>query len=95
MTDIGSGHELMVHGYEPKLGSVADSSEPGACFGFCVSSLSNPSPAHVLSLSKINKHKKINNGYLGRRQPEWVLIKILLKSLVGWKAEVIPKAVST
>ena len=37
--------------FELHVGLYADSSEPGACFGFCVSSLC-PSPAHVLSLSQ-------------------------------------------
>ena len=43
----------------PVLGS-ADSSEPGACFGFRVSLSLCPSPAHALSLSvsKINKTLK-------------------------------------
>ena len=41
----------------PVSGSVlADSLEPGACFGFSVSPSLCPSPAHTLSLSKINKH---------------------------------------
>ena len=42
----------------PVSGSVlTNSSEPGACFGFCISlSLSPPSPAHALSLSIINKN---------------------------------------
>ena len=33
--DFGSGHDLSVG--EPHAGLCADSSEPGACFGFCVS----------------------------------------------------------
>ena len=38
----------------PVLGSVlTNSSEPGTCFGFCLSL--SPSPTHVLCLSKINK----------------------------------------
>ena len=45
---------------------LADSSKPGACFGFCVSlSVSAPPPFMLLSLSvsKINKHfKKINKS---------------------------------
>ena len=41
----------------PTLGSLcADSSEPGACFGFCVSLSLCSSPTHILSLSKMNKH---------------------------------------
>uniref|UniRef100_A0ABI7WM50 protein-tyrosine-phosphatase n=1 Tax=Felis catus TaxID=9685 RepID=A0ABI7WM50_FELCA len=33
----GSGHDLPVRGFEPRVGLCADSSEPGACFGFCLS----------------------------------------------------------
>ena len=46
--------------FEPRFGLCADSSEPGACFRFCVSlSLcSFPTCALSLSLSKINKHLK-------------------------------------
>ena len=34
--DVGSGHDLTVREFEPRVGLWADSSEPGACFGFCV-----------------------------------------------------------
>ena len=49
----------MVCGFEPHIGLCTDSSEPGACFGFCGSlslslSLSAP-PLLALCLSKINK----------------------------------------
>ena len=41
--DYGSGHDLAVRGFEPRVGLCADSSEPGACLGFWVSlSLSLP-----------------------------------------------------
>ena len=51
-----SGHDLSGREFEPHVGLCADSSEPGACFGFCVSlSLSGPPPL-VLCLSKVNKH---------------------------------------
>ena len=36
-SDFGSGHDLAVGEFEPRVGLRADSSEPGACFGFCVS----------------------------------------------------------
>ena len=36
-SDFGSGHDVTVCGFEPCVGLCADSSEPGACFGFCVS----------------------------------------------------------
>ena len=46
---FGSGHDLTVREFEPRVGLCADRSEPGACFGSCVS----PSP--ILSLSLKNK----------------------------------------
>ena len=46
-------------GSSPARGLCPDSSEPGPCFGFFVSLSLCPSPAHALSLSKLNKHKKI------------------------------------
>ena len=51
------GHDLAVCEFEPRVGLWADSSEPGACFLFCVSLSLCPSPVHALSLSvpKINK----------------------------------------
>ena len=36
-SDFGSGHDLTVREFEPRVGLCADSSEPGACFRFCVS----------------------------------------------------------
>ena len=51
--DFSSGHDLVLRGFEPRVGLCADSSEPGACFGFCVSlSLTLP---HSCSVSKISK----------------------------------------
>ena len=35
--DFGSGHDLVVREFEPCVGLCADSSEPGACFGFSLS----------------------------------------------------------
>ena len=54
---FGSGHDLAVCEFEPHVGLCADSSEPGACFGFRASLSLCPSPAHALSLS-INKNFK-------------------------------------
>ena len=34
---LGSGHDLAVSEFESRVGVCADSSEPGACFRFCVS----------------------------------------------------------
>ena len=45
---LHSGHDLTAHEFEPHIGLCADSSEPGACFGFCVSlSLRQIGRAHV------------------------------------------------
>ena len=43
MTDFSSGHDLEVCEFEPSIRLYADSSEPEACFRFCVS-LSRPLP---------------------------------------------------
>ena len=53
----------MVSEIEPRVGLRADSSEPGACFGFCVSlSLSAPPPLTLhLCLSKIKMSRKLKN----------------------------------
>ena len=57
MSDFGSGHDLMAGEFEPHVGLCADSSEPGVCFGFCVSSLCTcPNCALYLSVSQ----KQIN-----------------------------------
>ena len=59
-SNFGSGHDTKVRGFKRHAGLCADSSEPGACFRFCVS-LSLPL-SHLCSvslcLSKINKRKK-------------------------------------
>ena len=47
--------QVMISHFEPRIRLCADSSEPGACFRFCVSLALCPSPARTLSLSKINK----------------------------------------
>ena len=56
-SNFSSGHDLTVREFEPHVGLCADSSEPGACFRFCVSPSLCFSPAHALS--KINKNIKI------------------------------------
>ena len=45
----------VVREFEPRVGLLADGSEPGACFGFCVSLSLCPSPARALSLSVTQK----------------------------------------
>ena len=68
-SDFGSGHDLAVREFEPRVGLWADGSEPGACFRFCVSPSLCPSPTHALSpsVSKINKNilKNVKKGRLG------------------------------
>ena len=56
-SDFGSGHVLMVCGFEPYIGLCADSSEPGACFGFCVSLSICRCPTCVLSLTQKLIHR--------------------------------------
>ena len=57
-SDFTSGHDLTIREFKPRIRLCADSSEPGACLGFCVSLSLWPSPVHApsLSVSKINKH---------------------------------------
>ena len=59
---LSSGHDFTVHEFKPRIRLCANSSEPGASFGFCVSLSFCPSPACTLtlSLSKI-KLKSIKN----------------------------------
>ena len=63
-SDLGSGHDRTVRGFEPRVGLWADSSEPGACFGFCVCvSLSAPPPLTLyLFLFLKNKHQTVYSG---------------------------------
>ena len=53
VSNFGSGHDLTVRGFEPRIGLCADGSEPGARFRFCVSL--PLCPAHALSLSVSQK----------------------------------------
>ena len=56
--NLGSGHDRVVHEFEPHIGLCADSSEPGACLGCCVSLSAPPLLALCLYLSKMNKNVK-------------------------------------
>ena len=56
--DLGSGRDLTVRGFEPRVGLCADSSEPGARFGFWVSLPLSAPPSPLPRLSKINKRLK-------------------------------------
>ena len=52
-SDFSSGHDLAAREFEPHVGLCADSSEPGACFRFCVSLSLCPNPlAFCLCLSQ-------------------------------------------
>ena len=53
-SDFSSGHDVMVPEFETRIRLYADSSEPGACFGFCVSLFLCPLH-HTLCLSLKNK----------------------------------------
>ena len=87
-----SGHDLTVHGFEPCFCLCADSSEPGACFAFCVSLSLCPSLAHTFSLSlkKINIKKRFfkNSLYNPPTLKDTVLwtksIVILYKAFYTW-----------
>ena len=50
--NFGSGHDLTVCKFEPRIRLCADRSEPGARFGFRVSLSLQPSPVYALSLSQ-------------------------------------------
>ena len=50
-----SGHDLVVREFEPRVGLCADSSEPGACFRFCVSLSLYAPPPLTLCMSLKNK----------------------------------------
>ena len=54
-SNFGSGHDLKVREFEPHVGLCADSSEPRARFGFCISFSFCSPPAHTLSLSLSQK----------------------------------------
>ena len=54
-SNFGPGHDLVVCGFEPRVGLCADSSEPGACFWFCVSLSLCSSLAYAMSLSLCQK----------------------------------------
>ena len=47
-SDLGSGRDLAVHGFEPRVGLCVDTWEPGAYFRFCVPL--SAAPRLVLSL---------------------------------------------
>ena len=56
---FSSGHDLTVREFESRIWLCAESSEPGACFRFCVSLSLCPSSTCALSLS-VSKIKNIS-----------------------------------
>ena len=59
--DFGSGHDLMVHGFKPRVGLCTDSIEP-AWDSLSPSVSLYPSPICTLSLkNKLKKKKEITN----------------------------------
>ena len=58
---------FMVGGFEPHVRPYADSSEPGACFRFCVSPVSAP-PLLVLCLSLSLKTKETFKKFLKKKK---------------------------
>ena len=63
---FGTGHDLMVREFEARVRLCADSSEPGACFGFCVSLFLCPFPACALSLFLSNINNKTSKKWFLR-----------------------------
>ena len=80
--DFGSGHDLTVRGFEPRVGLCADGSEPGACSGSSVSLCPTLSPLVLPCFLKItNKHflKKELTEHLTPDQlvnPLWVCERV-------------------
>ena len=63
-SDFSSGHDLVVCGFEPRIGLCADSSEPGACFGSRESpSVSAPPHSYFVSVSLKNKQTLKKNFF--------------------------------
>ena len=69
--DLSSGHDLLVHEFEPRVGLCADSLEPGACFRFCVSLSLCISPTRTLSLSLKKKNKQY---FLKKKEKIYLMI---------------------
>ena len=74
----GSGHDLTAREFEPHVGLCADSSEPGACFGVCVSLSLSALPVHALSFikkkmkTKVSRRRSVGGA---RRQVESGLVR--------------------
>ena len=59
-TNFGSGHDLPVCGFQLRIGLCADSSEPGACFRFCL-------PLSLLLPHSYSVSQKINTEKLKKK----------------------------
>ena len=96
VSDFGSGHDLPVRGFKPCVGNCADSSEPGACFGFCVF-FSLPLPC-LLSVSlslKNNKTLKKKKSYSDSRAVKGTISqqRFLTESTLSCEAACFPSPV--
>ena len=68
---LRSWHDVTAHGFEPCIWLCADSSEPGACFRFCLLLSLCLLPVPSLSKNKHQKKKKVFfNIYLFSRESE-------------------------
>ena len=67
MSNFGSGHDLTVRGFQPRIRLCVDSSEPGACFRLCLPLSAPPLFTCCLSLSKIKikKNLKLDEFFKG------------------------------
>ena len=75
-------------GSSPASGSGADSSEPGACFGFYVSLSLCPSPFHARALSlSLSLSLSRQMGGAERGRTDWRPIKLFLNDQLEGKLE--------
>ena len=87
----GSGHDLTVHELEPRVRLCADSSEPGVCFGFCVSLSLCPSPFPLPFTSSLKSKENINKNK--KKKPK--LLPQSLASSLNLGAEILPSGTLT
>ena len=85
MSDFGSGHDLMVHGFEPCIGLCTDSGQP--TWDSLSSSLSAHPPLMLtsslsltLSLSKINQHW---GAWVAQSVKRLTLAQVMISRFVG------------
>ena len=89
MSDFGSDHDLTARGFEPRIRLCANSLEPGACVGFCVSLSLCPFPVHMLSLclSKIKRKKNSLKKNSEWAHPEGLVMGFLEGLVKEWRPE--------